>query len=237
VRPRYAIILVAVISVIFIAITLGLYVKKFGSPYLSDDRGHWGVFGDYVGGVLNPVLATANLAVVIYIAFALGQIQREHETKRLLFEHLRAWNSEEMYRNRDTAVSLIRKYPYYKLQQFDDPSIVGRTSLWTVLAFFSDQYFSVQHDILTAEDSVSLFGSIYTWWNVIAVQDDYPKEWSFYEGWKGFGELVSQHAKAEDLKKWRKGAETDLERYRSNHTSSPSPNSQPEQAVSREGEA
>ena len=176
------------------------------------------------GGVLNPIFAAANLGVVIYIAFALERIereretthlsiQREHETKKILFEHLRSWNSEVMFRNRDVACSLTRNMPERTLREFDDLSIDDRTALWVVLHFFSDQYQSVRHNIVTAKDAVSLFGSIYTWWDIIAVKGNYPKEWSGYQGWSGFKQLVEENASQQEIEDWKNAAYIDLERY------------------------
>ncbi|MDF4434513.1 hypothetical protein P3441_23190 [Vibrio parahaemolyticus] len=75
------------IKMIFFVIALALsvlsaYIYQFGSMDLSHDQSIWGSFGDYVGGVLNPVIA---LLALIYIVKTYNTQKEELiETKNAL---------------------------------------------------------------------------------------------------------------------------------------------------------
>lgn len=45
--------------------TQGVYAHKFFGP-LSNDQGVWGQFGDYVGGILNPLFSVTALFALLY---------------------------------------------------------------------------------------------------------------------------------------------------------------------------
>lgn len=71
---------------------IGFYVARFGSWSLSDDPDDWAAFGDYVGGLLNPLVALLALAL---LAFSVGIQRRElNQTKRALVAQ--AEHSEDM---------------------------------------------------------------------------------------------------------------------------------------------
>ncbi|MCC7596743.1 hypothetical protein IGS61_04550 [Janthinobacterium sp. FW305-129] len=59
---KWAAILVVVISLVL----LGLYFKQFGALGLSSDNGHWGTFGDYFGGVINPIVGMLTVFLVLH---------------------------------------------------------------------------------------------------------------------------------------------------------------------------
>lgn len=54
------------ISAILIAVVWGIYFWKFGShSHLSSSKEVWGQFGDYVGGVINPLLSFVTIILLI----------------------------------------------------------------------------------------------------------------------------------------------------------------------------
>lgn len=55
------------IPLLISALVLGAYVLNFVQQPLSDDAGKWGTFGDYFGGLLNPVIATCTLFVAVRV--------------------------------------------------------------------------------------------------------------------------------------------------------------------------
>ena len=80
VGAKQAIYLVAGVCAFFAAVALGIYAWNFyGRWPPSDDPQHWGVFGDYVGGVLNPLFAVVNVSVIIYIAYRIRQLEEKHD--------------------------------------------------------------------------------------------------------------------------------------------------------------
>lgn len=54
---RYCVLL---LGVVFLSVALVAYLIKFGGwpwwDYFSNDREHWGQFGDFLGGLLNPLI-------------------------------------------------------------------------------------------------------------------------------------------------------------------------------------
>jgi hypothetical protein len=51
---------------------------QFHDRPFSDDPAHWGQAGDFIGGLLNPIVSLATLVITVYIAFLL----KEHEEKQ-----------------------------------------------------------------------------------------------------------------------------------------------------------
>lgn len=56
---------ILVVCLALIAFVLGLYVINFHGSFGSE-QATWGTFGDYVGGVLNPIFAFASLIAILY---------------------------------------------------------------------------------------------------------------------------------------------------------------------------
>lgn len=56
------------ILICFIIIILGIYFLnfEFDSFLFSDNKGDWGTFGDYMGGLLNPIFAFASFIALLY---------------------------------------------------------------------------------------------------------------------------------------------------------------------------
>lgn len=58
-------------------IPIGVYIINFGSHEFSDDPAMWGVFGDYIGGVYNVLVAI----LVVYISHNLDK-KEERQNKK-----------------------------------------------------------------------------------------------------------------------------------------------------------
>ena len=70
----------AIISIIAGVLSLAAivaYVANFSGAEISRDPAHWGVFGDYLGGVLNPLLALITLLVTVYIANVANRLEEQ----------------------------------------------------------------------------------------------------------------------------------------------------------------
>lgn len=50
---------------LFVIFVVGVYIKNFGTS-LSVSQSTWGAFGDYVGGILNPVFAFVSFMALLY---------------------------------------------------------------------------------------------------------------------------------------------------------------------------
>jgi hypothetical protein len=84
----YLIILIMGIgALIFIYEVVSLYFRTFAGPF-STDQSHWGTFGDYIGGVLNPFISLLNLIVTVYIARELHSLTSKESEKQIMAQTL-----------------------------------------------------------------------------------------------------------------------------------------------------
>lgn len=86
-----------VLAGVFALLTFAIYVVNFGSS-LSSDRDDWGVFGDYLGGVLNPVIGL----VTVFLVLINVRLQRQ-ELKNSLVEMR---NSNEALKEQNASIEL-----------------------------------------------------------------------------------------------------------------------------------
>ncbi|ESS73927.1 hypothetical protein MGMO_8c00640 [Methyloglobulus morosus KoM1] len=72
---------IVVIICFIVLIIVGFYFYNFHNG-LSKDNGVWGTFGDYVGGILNPIIA----AFAFYLIAKTYELQKTEleETRKLL---------------------------------------------------------------------------------------------------------------------------------------------------------
>jgi hypothetical protein len=74
-----------------------LYEDKFGSA-LSGNQAAWGAFGQYIGGLLTPILGTFALVGVLYIAHLQRDVAAEaRRTRRSQRRHYRRSNFERVF--------------------------------------------------------------------------------------------------------------------------------------------
>ncbi|PZR11256.1 MAG: hypothetical protein DI539_20825 [Flavobacterium psychrophilum] len=131
--------IIVTFATVFFAIVTGLYFFNFHGG-MSDSPGDWGTFGDYVGGLLNPVLSYLSLiALLITINLQIKELDAtrtelthsrmaqeeqsrnfkkqldllEKKDKRdLTFQMLERWTNQQMRTNRLTSWNyLIGKFP------------------------------------------------------------------------------------------------------------------------------
>ncbi|MFY0481384.1 hypothetical protein ACI6PS_02165 [Flavobacterium sp. PLA-1-15] len=69
-------------SFLIIVATALAYILKFFEKEASNDPEKWGQFGDYFGGICNPLLSMINLIILAYISIRLAKIDddRNHFT-------------------------------------------------------------------------------------------------------------------------------------------------------------
>lgn len=64
-----------IITAILIAASVGTYIYNFCGRSVSDNPEQWGQFGDYLGGILNPIISLINLVVLTYISISISRIE------------------------------------------------------------------------------------------------------------------------------------------------------------------
>lgn len=113
---RISIIVIVVCSLIllFSALSLGAYIYQFGKYPLSENQAIWGVFGDYIGGVIGTIFSFAamifsllSIYVSLQIASTIQANEREFQTENL-----------------ERQIALVHKqnkpYPYFHLLKVSD---------------------------------------------------------------------------------------------------------------------
>jgi hypothetical protein len=128
-KPRSTFIAVGLATVVYVVLVIATYVGFLGSlPFSRTDPGTWGQFGDYLGGLLNPLFALLNVVVVAYIAISVQKLndtekkreeQSEERVKTVVDLH-REWNSESIYRSRTHAGTLVRKHPTSTMLEIEE---------------------------------------------------------------------------------------------------------------------
>jgi uncharacterized membrane protein len=78
----YHIILILVVLAI-IGAPIYFYIHYFGENIPSERAADWGPFGDYFGGIINPILSLFSLVVTVYIAIALRKIEDQRSEKAI----------------------------------------------------------------------------------------------------------------------------------------------------------
>lgn len=73
---------------VFIALIIPIlfYVGNFWGQNLSGDTQVWGTFGDYFGGIFNPLIAIANLIIFIKLTLIVADMQDKSTKQSLIFE-------------------------------------------------------------------------------------------------------------------------------------------------------
>ena len=92
-------------TVIFSAIPFVFYLFKFGSFTFSDSKADWGTFGDYLGGLLNPLISILTLAVTVYIAISINEYEKRRDAAS---------------KNEEDVKSFLELYQFFTTSEFRD---------------------------------------------------------------------------------------------------------------------
>jgi len=74
--------------------TIGFYAYNFNKSPLSSDPSDWGTFGDYIGGILNPILGITNIIVLIYISLLISKYEDKRWSHQLIHDAYKELLSE-----------------------------------------------------------------------------------------------------------------------------------------------
>jgi hypothetical protein len=116
-RPRTIITLVVASVALSIAAAIGAYVKTLGHlRFSTNDPGPWGEFGDYIGGILNPLFALINAAAVIYVGFTINRLESEREKEAARRQQLdeRERKAAERRKNTVQLIDRFQNLQFYK---------------------------------------------------------------------------------------------------------------------------
>src|SRR5689334_17213196 len=82
-KTRSLLIALSIVMVLLILAVLAPYMIHFRNSCLSNKPSDWGTFGDYMGGILNPIFALINILVLLYLTFRIAQLESDRSQKEL----------------------------------------------------------------------------------------------------------------------------------------------------------
>lgn len=173
-KPRTAIQISAATVAIYVVLVVAVYAVNIGSLPLSKTTAEpWGQFGDYIGGMLNPLFALLNVAVVLYIASSLHRRNEEEKAEasesaqriQCTVDLHKEWNSESIYRSRNIANKLSMRHPrstIFEIEKIEPAEEVAH--FWVVVGFFQRLGFLLLHSKVHEEMTRELFAELFVWW-------------------------------------------------------------------------
>ena len=226
-RPRHVFIGVAFAVAAYIVVVVAVYAFYLGSlPISRNDSGPWGQFGDYLGGLLNPLFALLNVVVVAYIAMSVQKLndserKREEESEgrvKTVIELHREWNSESNYRSRTQAGVLIRKYPDSTMPEIEEYiRSEDAVHIWIVIGFFLRLSFLVQHEKLHKDMTIELFGELFVWWWTVSFERQLiPVDWDARDRIQSLKNWFFENTTEERRAPWVRRAQRDLAQAETN---------------------
>lgn len=115
-----------------VALTFGIYFFTFHGS-ISDDSNVWSNFGNYINGLLTPLLTIINIAVFIELTIAISQLEEQRSEKTLEKEQelllmqlrkqeidtfIQQMNRLNNYSSRKEHIESVQQIWYY-LQDFE----------------------------------------------------------------------------------------------------------------------
>jgi len=100
---------ITLVIVIVSAVPFYLYFDTFnGSKSFKNDD--WGTFGDFIGGILNPILALLNLIAFLYLTYVIHEHDKNSRNKELNYQKKLIYSGEkyELFKKINHSVNKIR---------------------------------------------------------------------------------------------------------------------------------
>lgn len=91
-------------SLLIVIITAAAFLLKFWENKISDDPAVWGQFGDYFGGILNPMLSLINLIILTYLSIRL--VNDEDERNKWTLQELTRPYGEIFYNHSKSSIKI-----------------------------------------------------------------------------------------------------------------------------------
>lgn len=94
----------AAIAIIFICgimclIPIIFYISNFGHNHFATETDSWGVFGDFIGGTLNPIIGLLNLTLLAFISFYVAKNDNHRQLNE--FRYLGLIDLRKYFENTD----------------------------------------------------------------------------------------------------------------------------------------
>jgi uncharacterized membrane protein len=100
---------ISVVIVLLTAVPFTLYFLTYsgGESNLNVD---WGTFGDFIGGVLNPIFALLNLIAFLYFTYIIYEFDKNSKDRELNYQRKLIYSGEkyELFKKINHSVNKIR---------------------------------------------------------------------------------------------------------------------------------
>jgi hypothetical protein len=74
------------IMLLLLFIPIIFYVGTFSHSQISTTPSEWGTFGDYIGGLLNPIIGLCNIAVLIFISYYVAKWENDRHKNEFIYK-------------------------------------------------------------------------------------------------------------------------------------------------------
>lgn len=102
------------ITVLFILIPFLFYIYNFWENEISNSSSDWGTFGDYFGGLLNPIIGIANIAILIIISYQIAGWDNKRHKNEFLYQAYRVLSDKLS----GVTIKNLNSEQLYDLEQF-----------------------------------------------------------------------------------------------------------------------
>ena len=75
--------LIGLLLLLAILIPIFIYLIIFYHHPLSDNGSNWGDFGNYLGGILNPIIGIFNVVVLVYLTLKVSELDNVRNERAL----------------------------------------------------------------------------------------------------------------------------------------------------------
>lgn len=111
-------------TLIVLSAPICFYVIDFHNLPRSSDPSDWGTFGDYFGGILNPIISFLTLIVTVIIAISISKIERRNHEESVHNAVLPFFtiNADEFYSSDISLNGLSVEMDYYDYNPPKEPA-------------------------------------------------------------------------------------------------------------------
>jgi len=126
---------------------------------LSNDISHWGAFGDYIGGLLNPIISLCSLFLLAKVSVQIARMGSDQNKALFIYEQRNKIYQEFIhhYQSLLNSYSNLTEVRAISIKESQN----GRTSIHTILYQKKSDIYEIQKSIKNSIDYFTLFEGKY----------------------------------------------------------------------------
>jgi uncharacterized membrane protein len=118
-------------------------------------RGDWGTFGDYFGGVLNPILGLVNIVLLAYISKKVADLDAGRHTEALTIEEKRYQNTLKIDAERhDASMRFQKEIARYELKH---SALAGAVQILSTIDVEASKPLPLIYELTDLRDKLTSF--------------------------------------------------------------------------------